>query len=131
MGNSSFLCGWTGLKGLSAIFRCLLFTSLASALICTLRPVGAEPTVWTVQGGSVADFSTIQDAPIGYVLNIAVDGYGSTTPAAGCHVYEKGSEVAVYATDSYSAYGFLFDYWLLNGSIIDKKNNNPLILVME
>jgi hypothetical protein len=120
----------------------LLLVSLTiSTIVFILPPVKAEPTTWTVDGDSPADFSTIQDAvdavnngdsvPIEYELSIAVIGVGSTSPAVGSHFYDEGSEIAVYAIDSYSAYGWLFDYWLLDDSIIEKKNNNPLYLTMD
>jgi len=73
----------------------------------------------------------VEAETINYELNIAVDGYGTISPAAGSHFYETGCEIAVYVTDAYSSYGWLFDYWLLDGSIIEKKNNNPLNIVMD
>jgi hypothetical protein len=119
----------------------LLLVSLTiSTIVFILPPVRAEPTTWTVNEDSPVVFSIIQDAlaaanngdsaPIEYELSIAVSGYGSTSPAVGSHFYEEGSEIAVYATDSYSAYGWLFENWILDGSTIDK-HNNPLYLTMD
>lgn len=118
----------------------LLILLTISTLVFILPPVKAEPTSWTVDDDSLADFSIIQNAlaaankgdnaPIEYELSIVVSGYGSTSPAVGSHFYEEGSEIAVYAIDSYSAYGWLFEYWILNGSTIDK-HNNPLYLTMD
>jgi hypothetical protein len=119
----------------------LLLASLTiSTIVFILPPVKAEPTTWTANEDGPADFSIIQDAvaaanngdsaPIEYELNIVVSGYGSTSPAVGSHFYDEGSEVAVYATDSYSAYGWLFENWILDDSTIDK-HNNPLNLTMD
>jgi hypothetical protein len=124
------------------ILTYLLLVSLTiSTIVFILPSVKAEPTTWTVDDDSLADFSIIQDAlaaanngdsaPIEYELSIAVSGLGSTSPAVGTHFYEEGSEIAVYATDSYSAYGWLFEYWILDGSTIDKHNNNPLYLTID
>jgi hypothetical protein len=120
----------------------LLLASLTiSTIVFTLPPVKAEPTTWAIDDDSPADFSTIQDAvgaatngdsaPITYELNIAVIGSGSTSPAVGSYIYEEGSEIAVKATDSFSAYGWLFEYWILDGYTIGKKKNNPLYLTMD
>ncbi|MCW4044080.1 MAG: hypothetical protein NWE94_01010 [Candidatus Bathyarchaeota archaeon] len=73
----------------------------------------------------------VEAAAISYELSIAVNGYGVTSPACGSYYYEEGSEVTVYATDSYSEWGWLFDYWVLDGVKIEKKNNNPLRIVMD
>jgi hypothetical protein len=67
-----------------------------------------------------------------YTLSITIDGQGSTSPAPGSYTYENGSEISISATDTSSLYGFLFEYWVLDGSItISKKNNNPLHLTMD
>jgi hypothetical protein len=118
----------------------LLVLLTISTIVFILPPLKAEPTTWTANKDNPVVFSTIQDAlaaanngdsaPIEYKLNIAVSGYGSTSPAVGSHFYEEGSEIAVYATDSYSAYGWLLENWILDGSTIDK-HNNPLYLTMD
>jgi hypothetical protein len=67
-----------------------------------------------------------------YTLVITIDGQGSTSPAPGSYTYENGSEISISATDTSSLYGFLFEYWVIDGSItISKKNNNPLQLTMD
>jgi len=120
----------------------LLLVSLTiSPIVLIPPPVKAEPTTWTVDDDSPAGFSTIQEAvdatnngdsaPIEYELTIAVSGAGSTYPAVGSYTYENGSEVAVSATDSSYVYGWLFEYWVLDGYTIGKKNNNPLHFTMD
>ena len=121
----------------------LLLGSLTiSTLVFILPSVKAKPTFWTVAGNTAAVFSTIQDtadaisigdnAPVEYQLSVTVDGQGSTSPAVGSYSYENGSEIAVTAIDTSSLYGFLFEYWILDGStIIPKKNHNPLYLLMD
>ena len=124
------------------ILTYLLLVSLTiSTIVFIVPPVKAEPTTLTVDDDSLTDFSIIQDAEaaankggsasIEYELSIVVSGYGSTSPAVGSYFYEEGSEIAVLATDSYSTYGWLFENWILDGSTISKRNNNPLHLIMD
>jgi hypothetical protein len=113
---------------------------LASLIIATsvfvLPPVKADATVPTIADNRPVGYSTIQnaedDTSVTYVLTIAIDGQGSTTPAPDSYTYENGSEVTIGATDTASLYGFLFEYWVLDGSTtITKKNHNPLHLIMD
>jgi hypothetical protein len=89
-----------------------------------------SPVVFSIIQDALAAANNGDSAPIEYELSIAVSGYGSTSPAVGSHFYEEGSEIVVYATDSYSAYGWLLENWILDGSTIDK-HNNPLYLIMD
>lgn len=115
----------------------LLVASLTIAtLVFVLPPVKADATTPTTAGDSPIGYSTIQnaedDTPVTYVLTISIDGQGSTSPSAGPHTYENGSEATISATDTSSLYGFLFEYWVLDGSTtITKKNHNPLYLTMD
>ena len=115
----------------------LLVASLTIAtLVFVLPPVKADATTPTIADDSPIGYSTIQNAgddpPLTYVLTISIDGQGSTSPSAGSHAYENGSEVDISATDTSSLYGFLFEYWVLDGSTtITKKNHNPLHLTMD
>lgn len=119
------------------LFTYLLVASLAIAtLVFFLPPVKAEKTISKVADGSSVVFATIQnaegDTPVMYTLNISIDGQGSTLPVAGSYTYENGSEVSITAVDTYSLYGFLFEYWVLDGSTeITKKDHNPLYLAMD
>lgn len=120
----------------------LLLASLTISIAVFILPSAkAQPTTWTVDDRNPVVFSIIQNAlatanngdstPIEYELTIAASGLGTTSPPVGSYFYEEGSKIAVYATDSYSAYGWLFEYWILDGSTIDKHNNNPLYLTMD
>jgi hypothetical protein len=114
----------------------LLLTSLTVTLIFVLAPVKAESTTLPLFGDSLVFFATIQNAadetPVMYTLSITIDGQGSTSPAPGSYTYENGSEISISATDTSSLYGFLFEYWVLDGSItISKKYHNPLQLTMD
>jgi hypothetical protein len=115
----------------------LLVASLTIAtLIFVLPLVKVDATTPTIADESPVGYSTIQnaedDTPVTYVLTITIDGQGSTSPAPGSYTYENGSEVTIGATDTSSLYGFLFDYWVLDGSTkITKKNHNPLYLTMD
>jgi hypothetical protein len=115
----------------------LLVASLTIAtLVFVLPPVKVDATTHTIADESPVVYSTIQnaegDTPVTYVLTISIDGQGSTSPAPGSYTYENGSEVTIGATDTSSLYGFLFDYWVLDGSTkITKKNHNPLYLMMD
>jgi hypothetical protein len=114
----------------------LLLTSLTTTLIFVLPPVKAESTSSPLFGNSPVFFATIQnvadEAPVMYTLVITIDGQGSTSPAPGSYTYENGSEISISATDTSSLYGFLFEYWVIDGSItISKKNHNPLQLTMD
>jgi hypothetical protein len=119
------------------LFAYLLVASLTIAtLVFVLPPVKADATVPTIADDSPVVFATIQnaedDTPVTYVLTISIDGQGSTSPAPGSYTYENGSEVTIGATDTSSLYGFLFEYWVLDGSTtITKKNHNPLYLTMD
>ena len=125
------------------VLVCLLVMSLTnSTLLYVFPPVKAEQKMCTLTEGTPTILSTIQTtigaANIGdstkveYVLIISVNGQGSTSPGVGSHYYENGSEIAVTAIDTDSLYGFLFEYWILDGStIIHKKNHNPLYLLMD
>jgi subtilisin len=46
-----------------------------------------------------------------YTLTVGVDGLGTTSPTAGTHVYNAGSNVVLSAT---AAEGHLFDKWVIN-----------------
>jgi hypothetical protein len=140
-GIGHFLCGGRSVTKQGMLLTYLLLASLTiSTMVFILPPVKAEPTTWTVDDDRPAGFSTTQDAvdaanngdstPIEYELTIAVIGAGSTSPAVGSYTYENGSEVTVRAIDSSSAYNWLFEYWILDGYTIGKKNNNPLNLTM-
>jgi hypothetical protein len=115
----------------------LLVASLTIAtLVFVFPPLKAEATTSPVTDDSPVVFATIQNAedetPVTYTLIIRIDGQGSTSPAPGSYTYENGSEVTIGATDTSSLYGFLFDYWVLDGSTkITKKNHNPLYLMMD
>jgi hypothetical protein len=114
----------------------LLLTSLTTTLIFVLHPVRAESMTSPLSGNSSVFFAPIQnvadEAPVMYTLSITIDGQGSTSPAPGSYTYENGSEISISATDTSSLYGFLFEYWVLDGSItISKKSNNPLQLTMD
>jgi hypothetical protein len=115
----------------------LLLISLTFATsIFILPPLKAESKTFTLSGHSLVVFATIQNAedetPVMYTLRISIDGQGSTSPAPGSYTYENGSEISIGATDTSSLYGFLFEYWVLDGSItISKKNHNPLQLTMD
>lgn len=115
----------------------LLLISLTFATsIFILPPLKAESKTFTLSGHSLVVFATIQNAedetPVMYTLSISIDGQGSTSPAPGSYTYENGSEVTIGATDTSSLYGFLFEYWVLDGSTtITKKNHNPLYLTMD
>jgi hypothetical protein len=119
------------------ILAYLLVASLTIAtLVFVLPPVKADTTTSTIVDDRSVGYSTIQnagdDTPVTYVLTISIDGQGSTSPAPGSYTYENGSEVTIGATDTSSLYGFLFDYWVLDGSTkITKKNHNPLYLTMD
>jgi hypothetical protein len=61
-----------------------------------------------------------------YSLNVGVSGSGATDPVAGVYTYDAGSSVFVSAiADS----GWVFSYWLLNGS--DVGSANPYSLTMD
>ena len=114
----------------------LLLTLLNATLISVLSQVKAGSTVSPLWGDSSVVFATIQNAsdeiPVMYTLSITIDGQGSTSPAPGSYTYETGSEVSISATDTSSLYGFLFEYWVLDGLItISKKNHNPLQLTID
>ena len=115
----------------------LLVASLTIAtLVFVLPPVKADATTPTIADDRSVGYSTIQnaedDTPVMYTLSISIDGQGSTSPAPGSYTYENGSEVTIGATDTSSLYGFLFEYWVLDGSTtITKKNHNPLYLTMD
>ena len=125
------------------ILLCLLLMSLTiSTMVFVFPPVKAEQKTWVLAEGTPNVSSTIQttlnaanigdSAIVEHVLSISVNGQGSTSPAVGSHYYENGSEIAVTAIDTHSLYGFLFEYWILDGStIIHKKNHNPLYLLMD
>jgi hypothetical protein len=125
------------------VLVCLLLMSLTtSTLLFVFPPVKAEQKKCTLTEGTTTVSSTIQatidaanigeSTTVEYVLSISVNGQGSTSPAVGSHYYENGSEIAVTAIDTHSLYGFLFEYWILDGStIIHKKNHNPLYLLMD
>lgn len=125
------------------VLMCLLLMSLTtSTLLFVFPPVKAEQKRCTLTKGTTTVSSTIQatidaanigdSTTVEYVLSISVNGQGSTSPAVGSHYYENGSEIAVTAIDTHSLYGFLFEYWILDGStIIHKKNHNPLYLLMD
>lgn len=125
------------------VLVCLLLMSLTtSTLLFVFPPVKAEQKRCTLTEGTTTVSSTIQatidaanigdSTTVEYVLSISVNGQGSTSPAVGSHYYENGSEIAVTAIDTHSLYGFLFEYWILDGStIIHKKNHNPLYLLMD
>ncbi len=113
-----------------------------STLLFVFPPVKAEQKRCTLTEGTTTVSSTIQatidaanigdSTTVEYVLSISVNGQGSTSPVVGSHYYENGSEIAVTAIDTHSLYGFLFEYWILDGStIIHKKNHNPLYLLMD
>jgi hypothetical protein len=115
----------------------LLVASLTIAtMVFVLPPVKADATTPTIADDRSVGYSTIQnaedDTPVMYTLSISIDGQGSTSPAPGSYTYENGSEVTIGATDTSSLYGFLFEYWVLDGSTtITKKNHNPLYLTMD
>lgn len=114
----------------------LILTSLTTTLIFVLPPVKAESTSSPLLSYSSVFFATIQnvadETPVMYTLSITIDGQGSTFPAPGSYNYGNGSEISITATDTSSLYGFLFEYWVLDGSItISKKSNNPLQLMMD
>ncbi len=114
----------------------LLASLVIVTLVFVLPPVKAEATTSTVADDNPVVFATIQNAedgaPVMYELSISVGGQGSTYPVAGSYTYENGSEVAITAIDTSSLYGFLFEYWVLDGSTtITKKNHNPLYLIMD
>ena len=119
------------------LITCLLLASLIIATsVFVLPPLKADATTPAIADNRPVDYSTIQnaedDTPVTYVLTISIDGQGSTTPAPGSYTYENGSEVTIGATDTSSLYGFLFEYWVLDGSTtITKKNHNPLYLIMD
>ena len=57
---------------------------------------------------SYSDTITLETPPVVYHdLTIVVDGSGSTSPSAGTHTYEEGTEVQVDATASS---GWTFDH---------------------
>lgn len=124
------------------IFVCFLISLITSTLAFAFPPVKAEQKIWNFAEYTQALFSTNQAtmgatniegiATVEYILTISVSGQGSTSPAVGSHSYENGSEIAITAIDTHSLYGFLFEYWILDGStVIHKKNHNPLYLLMD
>lgn len=54
-----------------------------------------------------------------YTLTISISGSGSTTPSAGLHQYDEGSEVSVTAT---AGSGWDFDHWILDGENVGSQN---------
>jgi len=50
--------------------------------------------------------------PTQYTLTIAVDGFGTTDPVPGPHVYDAGTEVSV---DAVPDSGYMLDHWELDG----------------
>ena len=118
------------------ILTFLLLTLLTATLMSVLPTIKAESPTSPLLGDSSVVFATMQNAadetPVMYTLSITIDGQGSTFPAPGSYTYENGSEISISATDTSSLYGFLFEYWVLDGSItISKKNHNPLQLTMD
>jgi hypothetical protein len=119
------------------LIPCLFLASLIIATsVFVLPPVKADATTPAIADDHPVGYATIQNAedstPVTYVLTISIDGQGNTTPAPGSYTYENGSEVTIGATDTASLYGFLFEYWVLDGSTtITKKNHNPLYLTMD
>ncbi|MFW5725885.1 MAG: InlB B-repeat-containing protein, partial [Bacteroidota bacterium] len=89
---------------------------------------GWEFDKWVIDGEDVMDasasvtmnndvnvearFTEIILPPVTYTLTISTQGNGSTTPAAGTHEYEEGTEVPLTAT---AAEGWEFDKWVIDG----------------
>jgi hypothetical protein len=62
-----------------------------------------------------------------YVLTIAITGSGTTTPAAGTHLYTVGSTVTVTAQDTVTDWSF--DHWELDG--VNVGDANPYTVTMD
>jgi hypothetical protein len=112
---------------------------IVSAISLIRPPAEAKPTILTAGIASPNDFSTVQAATsvvdsennksVGHELRITITGCGGISPDEGIHTYENGTIVSVSASESFSAYGTFFSYWLLDGAQIT--TNNPLLVIMD
>ncbi len=121
--GSLYEAGWSG-------------TSMASphvagtaALVWAADPAMSNGEVWQILTSKAEDLSLPQEHQgnglvradravdavstpvIQYTLTVGVDGLGTTSPTAGTHVYNAGSNVVLNAT---AAEGQLFDKWVIN-----------------
>jgi hypothetical protein len=75
-------------------------------------------TFWGMQSyhNNSYPFLLWENPPVTYLLSISVVGDGYTSPGAGIHQYEENEMIMLHA---YPISGFFFDYWDINGSIIE------------
>jgi subtilisin family serine protease len=57
--------------------------------------------------------------PVSYTLSVGKQGQGNTSPAAGNHTYESGSQVTLSAV---AASGWSFEKWVINGQNFTNSN---------
>jgi uncharacterized repeat protein (TIGR02543 family) len=62
---------------------------------------------------------------IQYTLTLGVSGLGTTNPATGIYTYNQGALTQVTATPNS---GWMFDHWVLDGSITGSENPNSLTM---
>ena len=80
--------------------------------------------------GDYSDYSTLhfdlqEQPPEYYDLTVAVTGFGSTSPSAGVHSYEEGTEVDVSAS---ARSGWTFSHWLLDSANVGDANPYPVTM---